>query len=192
VRLRRIKEEYGDKIKVEWHSYPLAIQPRAEARISEHSIEGRQRAGLEREGICFNPWDNDVPYPVTSMPAVRASYCVRRQSAEAFERLHIALFRTFFEECRNIQEEGLLFNLVKDSGADMRQFRADYMKAAVDEEILADHKYYTENFLGWGIPLALVGDKFPLAGAVPVEMYRRAIDLCLGTKRAGTARFSLR
>lgn len=184
VRLRKIKEEYGDKVRVEWHAYPLAVQPRAEARISEHSVEGRQRAGLEQEGICFNPWDNDVPYPVTSMPALRASYCVRQQSAEAFEKLHLALFKIFFEECRNIQEEKLLFSLVKESRADMKQFRADYRKAAVNEEVLADHKYYTENFIGWGIPLALIGDKFPLAGAVPIEMYRRAIELCLGTKKS--------
>jgi predicted DsbA family dithiol-disulfide isomerase len=185
VRLRKIKEEYGDKIRVEWHAYPLAIQQRAEARISEHSIEGRQRAGLEQEGICFNPWNEDVPYPVTSMPAVRASYCVRQQSLEAFERLHLVLFKTFFGECRNIQEETLLFSLVKDAGVDMRRFRVDYEKAAVDEEILADHKFYAENFLGWGIPLALIGDRFPLAGAVPIEMYHRAIDLCLGTKKSG-------
>jgi predicted DsbA family dithiol-disulfide isomerase len=185
VRLRKIKEEYGNKIRVEWHAYPLAVQLRSEARISEHSVEGRQRAGLEQEGICFNPWDNEVPYPVTSMPALRASYCVRQQSAEAFERLHLTLFRTFFEKCRNIQEEKLLFSLVKESGVYMKRFRADYAKAAVDEDILADHKYYTENFLGWGIPLAFVGDRFPLAGAVPIEMYRRAIDLCLGTKKSG-------
>lgn len=184
VRLRGIKEEYGDKINVEWHAYPLAVQPRAEARISEHSIEGRQRAGLEQEGICFNPWNDDVPYPVTSMPALRASYCVRLQSAEAFEKLHLAIFKAFFDECRNIQEEKLLFGLVKATGVDMKRFRADYKKAAVDEEIMADHLYYTENFLGWGIPLALVGDKFPLAGAVPIEMYRRAIDLCLGKKKS--------
>jgi predicted DsbA family dithiol-disulfide isomerase len=185
VRLRKIKEEYGDAVNIEWRAYPLAVQPRAEAYISEHSIEGRQRASLEQEGICFNPWGDEEPYPVTSMPALRASVCVRRQSEEAFEKLHLAIFKTFFEECHNIQEEELLFRLVKQCGVDMKQFHADYKETAVDEEVLTDHKYYQENFLGWGIPLAVVGDKYPLAGAVPIEMYRRAIDLALGRKKSG-------
>ena len=164
------------------------MQPRPEARISAHSVEGRQRAALEEEGIRFNPWPDDRPYPVTSMPALRATACARRQGDEAFGRLHLHIFKTFFEDCRNIQDEELLLELAKQSRLDMRRFRADLRKAEANEEILADHRYYQENFQGWGVPLALVGGKYPLVGAVPVEMYRRAIDLSLGRVKGSDKR----
>jgi predicted DsbA family dithiol-disulfide isomerase len=121
------------------------------------------------------------------MPALRAAACVSRQSPEAWERLHILLFKTFFEECRNIEEEPLLFTLVRKAGADMKRFRADYARADVDNEILADHAFYVENFLGWGIPLALVAERFPIAGACDITIYRRAIDLALGRKKSRDA-----
>lgn len=186
VRLRRVKEDYGDAIAVRWRSYPLAVQPRPEARISAHSVEGRHRAALEEEGIRFNPWPDGMPYPVTSMPALRVSVCARLQGEEAFERLHLLIFKTFFEECRNIQDNALLMDLAKQAGLDMRRFRADLRKAEVDEEILADHRYYQEDFLGFGIPLAIVADRYPLVGTVPIEMYRRAIDLSLGRVKRGS------
>ncbi len=167
-------------MRVTWRSYPLAVEPRPEARISEHSVEGRYRAGLEPEGIHFNPWPDSKPYPVISVPALKAGVCARLQSEEVFDRLHLLLFRTFFEKCRNIEDEELLFKLVRDAGVNMRRFRVDFGKPSTLETVLTDHRYYQENFVGWGVPFAMVGGRYPLAGAVPIEMYRRGIDLCLG------------
>lgn len=184
VRLRKIKQEYGSRVKIHWRYCPLAVVPRSEARISPHSIEGRELANLEAEDIHFNPWQEDVPYPVTSMPALRAAACALRQSESAFERLHIGIFKTFFEECRCIDETELLFELAKQSGVDFDKFCADFREASVDEEIMADYREYQDNFTGWGVPLVIIDGRFPLVGAVPLEMYRRAIDLALGLKKS--------
>ena len=185
MRLQRVKEEYGQAIRVTWRSYPLAVEPRSEARISEHSVEGRHRAGLEPEGIHFNPWPDDEPYPVISLPALKAGVCARLQGEEPFDKLHLSLFKTFFEKCRNIEEEELLFRLSREAGLDMRRFRAGFKKESVLAEVLADYRYYQQNYLGWGVPFVMVGGRYPLVGAVPVEMYRRGIDLCLGKIKSG-------
>ena len=93
VRLRKLEEEYGNKIDISWSSYPLVVQEVPNRLISPHSVESRRRAALEEDKIRFSPWNPDKPYPASSMPALRAAKCAQLQGEEAFQRFHIALFR---------------------------------------------------------------------------------------------------
>jgi predicted DsbA family dithiol-disulfide isomerase len=179
VRLQKLEEEYGDKISINWRSYPLVIQEIPNRLISAHSVESRRRAALEEDKISFKPWNPDEPYPASSMPALRAAKCARLQGEEAFQRFHTALFRAFFEEGMNIAEQEVLLSLAKKTGLDVERFSSDFSRRSLEEEILAEHKDGRAEYEGWGIPIAVVGGRYPVAGAVPIDIYRRAIDLCL-------------
>ena len=134
------------------------------------------------DSICFRPWDTDKTYPSSSMPALIAGKSARLQGEEAFERFHVGVFKALFEDCRDISDREVLVSLATDAGLDIERFRAGLDSGAQEKEVLADYEEARSEYEGWGVPLAIFGDRYPLAGAVPVEMYRRAIDLCLASR----------
>jgi len=148
--------------------------------ISPHSAEARERANTEENVFC--PWDESQPYPASSMPAQVAAKCALRQGKEKFELYHEAVFRAFFRDCRDIGDLEVLTGLAVDSGLDIERFRTDFASRSQETEVLAEYKEARIEFEGRGIPLAIIGGRYPLVGVVPVEMYYRAVDLSLAGK----------
>ena len=178
VRLRRVKEEYGDSVSIMWKSRPLMIGDVPGRQISAHSVESRIRAGLEEEGL-FNPWDENQPYPSSSMPAQVAGKCTLLQGEEAFERFHTAVFEAFFRDCRDISNREVLTALAVDAGLDMEKFVADFEGDERRQEVLADVEEVRNQYEGWGVPLTVVGGRMPIEGAAPTAVYSRAVAVCL-------------
>jgi predicted DsbA family dithiol-disulfide isomerase len=178
ARLHRVKEEYGDSISITWKSRPLMIDEIPGRRISAHSVDSRMRAGLEEEGL-FSPWDENMPYPSSSIPAQIAGKCALLQGAKPFERLHAALFQAFFRDCRDISRSEILFSLAADAGLDMQRFSTDFYNDERWQEVMADVEEVRSQYEGWGVPLTVVGGRIPIEGAAPTEVYRRAVEVCL-------------
>lgn len=179
VRLRRVVAEYGGRVSIRWKSFPLMTENRLGRPISPHGAESRIRAATEEPQAFIRPWDTKKPYPGSSMPAQAAAKCALNQSRAGFERFHQAAFRALFQESRDIGDSQVLLELARESGLDLDRFRADFEGGALEEAVNADYEEARHQYEGWGIPLAIIGGRYPLVGAVPVEMYRRAIDLCL-------------
>lgn len=178
VRLHRVKEEYGDEVNIIWKSRPMVVGDIPDRKISPHSMESRARAAFEEEGL-FNPWDENQPYPSSSMPAQIAGKCALHQGEEAFERFHEAVFRAFFRECRDVSKREVLISLATDTGLDMKRFSTDFEDDERRQEVLADAEEVRSQYHGWGIPLTVVGGRMPIEGAAPTEVYRRAVEVCL-------------
>ena len=181
IRLQNLEEEYGNKINISWRSYPLVVQEIPNRLISSHSVESRRRAALEEDRISFSPWNPDEPYPSSSIPALQAAKCAQLQGEETFKRFHIALFRAFFEEDMNIGDREVLIGLAEKTGLDVERFSSDFSQRSLEEEVLAEYEDGRAEYEGWGIPIVVVGERYPIAGAVPIAIYRRAIDLCLAS-----------
>jgi protein disulfide-isomerase len=179
VRLRRIKEEYGDSVSITWKSRPMVVGDIPGRKISPHSVESRARANFEEEGL-FNPWDENKDYPSSSMPAQVAAKCALQQGEEAFERFHEATFRVFFHDCRDISDREVLMDLAGEAGLDMERFSADFASDERRQEVMADVEEVRSRYEGWGIPLTVVGGRMPIEGAAPTDVYRRAVAVCLG------------
>jgi predicted DsbA family dithiol-disulfide isomerase len=181
ARLRRIKEEYGDNVVITWKSRPLMVGEIPERKISSHSMESRERAGLEEEGL-FNPWDESQPYPSSSMPAQIAGKCALLQGDKAFERFHEDTFRAFFRDCRDISDRDLLFELALGAGLDMEKFLVDFASDERWQEVMSDIEEVRSQYEGWGVPLTVVGGRMPIEGAAPTAVYSRAVAVCLGSQ----------
>jgi len=179
VRLQRIKEEYGEKLNFSWRSYPLLLGDNLKGVFTLRHAEAWHRAHLEERSLSFRPWGAGQPYPTSSLPALIASKCAERQGESLFVRFHVALFRAFFEECRNISDREVLFDLAKEAGLNMEKFRQDFDQGSLEEKVMAEFEEGRSQYAGWGVPLAIIGDHYPVVGAAPIEMYRRGIDLCL-------------
>lgn len=147
-----------------------------------HSIEARHRADLEEEDINVRPWDPGETHPTSSMPALQAAKCAQLQGEPAFIRFHIALFKAFFEESRNISDRQVLLSLAKKAGLDVEKFISDFDQGLTEKEVLAEYEEVQAQYYGWGVPLAIVGDRYPVMGASPIAVYRRAVDLSLASQ----------
>ena len=148
---------------------------------SPHSIEARQRANLEEEDISIIPWDPGEKYPSSSMPALQAAKCAQLQGEQLFIYLHMALFKAFFEESRNISDRQVLISLAREAKLDVEKFGSDFDQGSMEKEVLAEYKEVQAQYHGWGAPLAIIGDRYPVMGASPIAVYRRAIDLGLAS-----------
>ena len=151
-------------------------------QISPQSAEGRRRANFEEPSVSFKPWDSSQPYPTSSMPALEAAKCARLQGEDAFVRFHMALFKAFFEDSKNISDRKVLISLAKDVALDIERFTTDFDRGSHREEVLAEYQEHKSKYDGWGIPIAEVGERYPVMGATPIEIYRRVVDLCLSSE----------
>ena len=181
--MQKIEEEYGDKINISWRSYPLVLDENPERHFTPFTANAWRRAALE-ENINFPSWDTRQTYPTSSMPALQATKCAQLQGGEAFQRFHIALFKAFFEESRNISDRQVLLSLAKETGLDIERFGSDFDQGPRDNEIWAENIDIRDEYAGWGIPLVIIEDRYPFGGAVPIEMYRRGVNLCLSSQAA--------
>jgi predicted DsbA family dithiol-disulfide isomerase len=179
VRLQRVKEEYGEKLNFSWRSYPLLLGDNPGGGFTPRHAEAWHRANLEEKSLIFRPWGAGQPYPTSSLPALIASKCAERQGELPFVRFHIALFRAFFGECRNISDREVLFDLAKELGLNMEKFGHDFDRGALESKVMAEFEEGQSQYCGWGVPLVIIGGRYPVVGAVPIEMYRRPIELCL-------------
>ena len=152
------------------------------AHFSQLSAMARQRAGFEEESISFRQWELSEPYPTSSLPALQAAKCAWLQGEQAFLPYHIALFKAFFEESRDISDREVLITLAKENGLDVDRFVADFDLGSQENEIFTEYEDIQANYEGWGIPVAIVGGRYPVLGASPSAVYRRAIDLCLASE----------
>jgi len=147
-----------------------------------HSIEARHRADLEEEDIKVRPWDPGETYPTSSMPALQAAKCAQLQGEQLFTHLHMALFKAFFEESRNISDRQVLLSLAKKAGLDVEKFISDFDQGLIEKEVLAEYEEVQAQYYGWGVPLTIIEDRYPVMGASPIAVYRRAVDLSLASQ----------
>jgi len=78
------------------------------------------------DGLTFTPWPH-ASMPGFSLPALEAAKCVAKQGDEMFERVHLALFRAYFTESRNIGDVDEVARIVEQAApdVDMARFVAD-------------------------------------------------------------------
>ncbi len=178
MRLRRLKKELGDRLDIQWKAFPLRPVPDPSATFKGTYREEawkRCRAQAEPDGIRFNLWSRD-DYPNWSLPALEAAKCVALQGAEAFERLHLMLYEAFFSRGRNIATPDEVIEVVRESGAEMERFRADYESGKAQAWVLQDYEEAVTRHGVRAIPTVVVNAGRRLVGLVDFAEYRRVVN----------------
>lgn len=145
------------------------------ARPSRHSIEGRMRARAEEPRIAFS-LEPPAEYPASSLPALQAGKCAQMQGEDVFERMHKALFRAYFEQGQNIASREVLEQVAREVDLDEARFWADMDSGQGRAAVATEFREFLRDFNGFGIPLAVFPDGYPLQGAVPTAYYRQVIE----------------
>jgi predicted DsbA family dithiol-disulfide isomerase len=191
VRWRRLEEEYGDRIELEWKSYLLRPTPRdlsdpitALEKFRRYT-RGWERVAADPDAGEFNVWASDEGPPSHSIPAHLVSKAAQQLGRDAFERIHERLMRAYFQESRDISRSDVLLEMWLDAGLPEEEFvRAD--DPALLQAVIDDHN----EALGLGatgVPAArLDGNPAVIVGAHPVDLYRTWIERTL-TKQAAEA-----
>ncbi|MEK6710767.1 MAG: DsbA family protein [Nitrospinota bacterium] len=180
MRLKKIKEEYGDKVDIQYRVFMLRPEPDPSAVFNEHRRAGWARAGAGPDAGDFHPWESEGPYPNCSLPSAEAGIAVRGQGPEAWDRFHLNLLRAFFTENRNVSDVSVILDVAGKSGVDVALVRDALESGVHRRQAFAE---YTEA-VGQGvtgIPSVAVNDKALLVGAVPIEQYRAVIESILAT-----------
>ena len=180
VRLRSIVTEFSDRAVVHWRGFPLLPDELPGNHVSPRGVRGRAQAA-EAEPVCgIKPWSGDG-YPTSSLPALEAARCAARQGPEAFDRYDMAIFRAFFRESKDISDQNVLMEMADTVGLDMLRFARDMgtgeeRRALLEEYHVAKDAYSS---MALGIPFVVLDGSYPLVGALPVDMYRRAVQRAL-------------
>lgn len=112
-------------------------------------------------------------FPQWSLPALEAAKCAELQGTEAFERMHFALFRAFFEEGVNIGEPTEVIEVARRAGLDMDQFLKRYEEGTQRDQVLQEHTEAVGTHGVKAIPTVIIGEAPPIVGAVPFQEYER-------------------
>jgi predicted DsbA family dithiol-disulfide isomerase len=178
VRLRRLQDELGDQLSIQWKAFPLRPEPDPSATFKgTYREEGWRRCGAMAagDGITFTAWPRD-DYPNWSLPALRAAKCVALQGAQAFERLHLRLYEAVFSRSINIARPEELVEVVRESGADMKRFLTDFESTSALDAVLTDYETALARDRVRAIPTIILDGGRRITGLVDLPTYRKAIE----------------
>lgn len=119
------------------------------------------------------------PIPSSSLPALVAGKCAQLQGEDAFKRYHMALLRAPIEENRDISSRDVLISVAKENGLDVDRFVSDFDNRDQEARIIAEYREIAKDRQFSSIPTVVFGNRVMLEGAVPVELYRRAVERML-------------
>jgi predicted DsbA family dithiol-disulfide isomerase len=178
VRLRRLRAELDGRLVLRWRAFPLRPTPDPDVRFAGTYREEawRRCRELAREaGIAFRMWERP-DFPQWSLPALAAAQCAARQGADAFEALHLRLYAAFFAEGVNIGRPEEVVEVVRRvPEVDFARFLADYESGVGQAAVLRDYEGAVTEHGVQAIPTVILPGGRRLVGAVPVEVYRRAL-----------------
>lgn len=181
ARLLMLQDEYGDRIAINWKSFLLNPHRSRPPQYPVARInQGRLRAADEEAGLDIVPWPEDKPLPDSSMPAHEAARCAQMQGSEAFERYHTALMKAYFSDCRDISHRRELISLAEEVQLDVGKFIADLESDLPERKVLDDYQEAVEDGGVIGVPTVIIGERVVLEAAVPLELYRRAVQRLSG------------
>jgi predicted DsbA family dithiol-disulfide isomerase len=177
VRLRRIEEEFGDRVRVEWRSFLLRPQPDPSRTLERFRAYTQSwlRAAADDDAGTFRVWEGDAGPPSYSVPPHLVAKAAALLGAGAFTRIHERLLHAYFAENRDITDTDTLRALWREVG--LRD--ADFARAsdpALLRKVIAEHREAVAAGVT-GVPAVRVeGDDAVMVGALPLETYRRWVE----------------
>jgi len=177
VRLRRIAEEFGDRLQWEWRSFLLRPQPDPRRTLEKFRAytQSWQRPAAEPDAPPFHVWESDAGPPSHSVPPHMAAKAAALLGPDAFRRMHDRLMRAYFTENRDITDASTLLALWRELELPEEGF-ARTTDPALLQETIAQHNEALDHGID-GVPaVRMQGRDGAVIGAQPVETFRHWIN----------------
>ena len=180
VRLRRLQEEFGERLALVWQSFLLRPYPDRSRTLEQFRAYTRswERPAVEPDAPTFRVWESDAGPPSHSMPPHLVAKAAATLGPDAFERVHARLLAAYFAENRDVTDADTLVQLWNEVGLPAADFARGGDQALV-EAVVREHNEAVS--LGvTGVPaVRMVGNDVPMLGALPYESYRRWVERAL-------------
>ncbi len=177
VRLRRLEDELGDRVHLEWRTFLLRPHPDPSRTLEKFRTytESWRRPAAEADGGTFRVWSSDEGPPSHSVPPHLVAKAAATLGADAFRAMHDRLLHAYFAENRDITHAATLLALWREldlpDDAFIRAGDEALLREVVDQHNDAVRREVT------GVPaVVMVGNDTPVMGAMPYATYRRWID----------------
>ncbi len=185
MRWRRIEQEYGERVDVEWRAFLLRPQPPESGRRDPEKFrvytQSWLRPAAEPDSGEFRVWEGDGAPPTHSIPPHTVAKAAARLGPEAFERIHERLLRAYFSENRDISDDAVLAACWAEAALPAEGFAARE-DPAILQQIVAEHEEAVAHG-ATGVPAArLVGNDAVITGAHPLEVFRRWVERALARR----------
>ncbi len=131
--LQRVKEAYGDRLQVQWHSFPLE---------QINSVQGPE----------WKLWEQPDEYRSKGLWAFRAAEAAKLQGEEAFERFHMALLRARHVDKRDVADRAVLMETAREAGLNLERFQRDLADRSLMAKIGEDYERGVQDHGVWGTP----------------------------------------
>jgi predicted DsbA family dithiol-disulfide isomerase len=177
VRLRRLKEEFGDRLQVEWRSFLLRPRPDPSVTLEKFRAytQSWSRPAANPDGGAFRVWQGDEGPPSHSVPPHLVAKAAASLGEEAFESLHGRLLHAYFAENRDITNRDTLVALWREAGLPESEFARSADPALLQETIAQHNEAVAVGVTG--VPAVRMGEQQAvIIGAQPLKLYRRWVQ----------------
>jgi predicted DsbA family dithiol-disulfide isomerase len=176
VRLHRLEDEMGGRVKLEWRSYLLRPRPHNRS-LEEFRAYTRSwmRPAQDEDAGTFRVWSTEAGPPSHSIPPHLTAKAAAELGPQAFRDMHERLLRAYFTDNRDITDGTTLAAIWSEAGLPAEQLQRA-REPAIAEMVIAQHNEAVE--LGiTGVPAVRPADQDAfVTGALPYATYRRWVE----------------
>ena len=136
--LARVREEYGEKVEVDWRAYELRPDPVPTLDPNGEYLHRVWNASVYPMARHLGMTLRLPPVQPRSRKALEAAEFAR--DAGKFDEMHTALFKAFFESGEDIGDTEVLLEIGSSVGLDREELRAALQKGRYTEKVVADEE----------------------------------------------------
>ena len=136
--LARVKEEYGDRVEVDWRAYELRPDPIPTLDPDGEYLHRVWNASVYPMAEALGMKLRLPPVQPRSRKALEAAEFAREKGL--YDEMHNALFRAFFEDGRDIGDVEVIIDVAAPVGLDLDELRAALAEGRYTEKVLADEE----------------------------------------------------
>lgn len=139
MRVDLLKEEFGDRLQLDWRSFllrPELDRSRDLEKFKKYTKNWLKIADDKPSGE-FREWQGDAGPPTHSIPPHLVAKAAAELGEQAFHNIHDALLKAYFAENRDISSETTLRSIWDECGLDASEFdrsnNPEHLKTTIDQ-----------------------------------------------------------
>lgn len=174
-----LKEEFGDRLELEWRSFLL--RPRPEPRTLEQFRKYTQswlKVASDKPSGDFQPWSTGEGPPSHSIPPHLVAKAAAELGDDAFHVIHDALLAAYFKDNRDITAEATLRAIWNEVGLPADEFERS-QKPEFHQQVIDEHNEAIASGATGAPAFRMSHHDVAIVGAHPVETLARWINRVL-------------
>lgn len=184
MRVAQLEQHYGDAVDVVWRSFMLRSEPKASSLDKFIAYTGSWGRCAETEPAArFTfPWASGANPPSSSLPAQVGWKAAGYFGPRAQRSMHERLLDAYFCDNRDISNPDVVADVAAADGIDRDEFKAVVTESGAElaQQVVDDHDSALRRGIT-AVPTVVLGGRFPVPGAQPLETYVRLVDRMLGS-----------